>query len=66
MVRSSESAAYYVATAKYINYRVLDSAHLACVTHTVYYYAVTNFLDPSKLLSVTWYVQNLDYPIYTI
>ncbi|TBU45436.1 hypothetical protein BD309DRAFT_715918 [Dichomitus squalens] len=33
---------------------VLDSLHLALIVHSIYYYAVTNFMNPKVLASPTW------------
>ncbi|TBU23947.1 hypothetical protein BD311DRAFT_672889 [Dichomitus squalens] len=34
--------------------KVLDSLHLALIVHSIYYYAVTNFMNPKVLASPTW------------
>lgn len=46
-----------------IQYRALDSLHLALVTHSVYYYAVKDFANPLALEIPIWYDL---CPLYTI
>ena len=37
-------------------HRVLDTLHFALVIHAIYYYAVTNFMNPRALAKPTWCV----------
>ena len=39
-------------------HRVLDSLHLALITHSVYFYAVINFSNLLELMIPTWYVSS--------
>jgi hypothetical protein len=34
----------------------MDTLHVALVTHTLYWYNITNFGDYTALLQIVWYV----------
>ncbi|EKM48087.1 uncharacterized protein PHACADRAFT_203268 [Phanerochaete carnosa HHB-10118-sp] len=38
---------------------VVDGLHLAFTSHSVYYYSVTNFMNPLALTQCPWYVSYL-------
>jgi hypothetical protein len=44
--------------------RVLDSLHLAFVSHALYFYSVTSFDDILALLTPTWFVLIFTFPTY--
>lgn len=34
--------------------RILDFLHMVMISHAVYYYTVTNYMNPIALLRITW------------
>ena len=41
---------------KIVRLRVIDGIHFALITHGVYAYVVTNYVNPSALTNVPWCV----------